>query len=44
MIASLILVPSLGLFSFHWFVLSNFNVIGFVLSYYIIFCYILMNE
>lgn len=30
---SLILLPSLGLFSFCWFVLSSFDVIVFVLSY-----------
>jgi hypothetical protein len=32
---SLILVPSLGLFSSCWFALSNFNVIVFVLSLFL---------
>ena len=39
---SLVLVPSLGLFSFCWFVFSNLNMIVFYLSYYIVFCYILL--
>ena len=34
-----ILVPSLGLFSFCWFDLPNFNTKGF---YYILFCYVLL--
>lgn len=38
---SLILIASLGLFSFCWLVLSNFDVMVFVLSY-ILFCYILI--
>lgn len=29
-----ILVPTLGLFFFYWFVLFNFDVINFLLSYY----------
>lgn len=36
---SLIPVPSLGLLSFYWFVLSNFNALVFVVSYYILFYY-----
>jgi hypothetical protein len=39
---SLILVSSLGLFSFCWFVLSNFDVIDFVFSYYILLYF--LNE
>jgi hypothetical protein len=39
---SLILVPSHGLFSFCWFVLSNFSAMIFALSCYILFCYILL--
>jgi hypothetical protein len=39
---SLILVPFLGLFSFCWFVLSNFNVIVFVLIFFYLFCYVLL--
>lgn len=38
---SLILVPSLGLFSYvFWSVLSNFSVVVFILFYYILFSYI----
>lgn len=41
----LIPVPSFGLFSLCWFMLSNFNEIVFVLSYCILPCYyFLMNE
>jgi hypothetical protein len=37
---SLILGTSLGFFFFCWLVLSNFNVIGFVLFYYMTLLYI----
>lgn len=40
MSGSLILVPSLGFFSFCWFSLSNFDVIYFLS--YVLFCYILI--
>jgi hypothetical protein len=39
---SLILTPSHGLFSFCWSILSNFHMMVFVLSYYILFCYVLL--
>lgn len=42
MSGSLIFVPSLGLSFFCWLVLPNFDVIVLVLSYYIIFYYILL--
>lgn len=35
--ASLTLVPALGLFSFYGFVLRNFYMIVFVLSYFVLF-------
>ena len=48
MAVSLIHVPSPGLFSFHWFALSNFEVIlsyCFVLGYYLLeACYFLMRD
>lgn len=37
---SLILIPSLGLFIFCWFILFKFDVIVFVLFYYVLFHYI----
>lgn len=37
----LILVPFLRLFSFCWFALSNFDEISFVLSYFILLCFML---
>lgn len=40
MSGALILVPSFGLFYFCLFALSNFDVIVFVCSYCILFCYI----
>lgn len=40
----LIFVLSLGLFSFCWFALFNFDMMGFVLSYYTLFCYVSKKE
>lgn len=42
MSVSLILKP-LNLFYLCWLVLSNFDWIAFILSYYIVFCYILFS-
>lgn len=44
LVLGLIFVPSLGLFSFYWFVLSNFNVTISIVSYYILFCYIFFKK
>jgi hypothetical protein len=41
MSGSLSPVPSLMLFSLSWFALSDFDVMAFVLPYYIFFCCIL---
>jgi hypothetical protein len=42
MSGSLGFVPSFGIFSFCWFALFDFNVTGLFLSYYVLFCYVLL--
>jgi hypothetical protein len=43
MSGSLVLGSSFEIFSFCWLALSNFNVMGFVLPYYVLFHYVWLS-